>query len=330
MFSPLVSIIIPIYNVEAYLRRSIDSIINQTYTNLEIILIDDGSPDDCPQICDEYAAKDRRIVVVHKKNGGLSDARNAGLEICKGEYISFVDGDDWISLEYIELLIRFIRKENADVAIGEFEKKYENDTTDAKEPPKIKFPIETLNNKQAVEKLFSEDGIYFGIACGKIYSRVLLNNIRFPIGMLHEDDYTLYKILYEAKKVVFLKTPLYFYLQRNSSIMGTASPSSIRALRARVERYLFFKEKKEISIQTYCLKNLCWELLFAYSKRQLDKKSIGFSNHTEILNYLHICQKDHWNSDAHLIEKIILKFFSSFPSTYSVYQIFSPLKIRKI
>lgn len=330
MFDSLVSIIIPIYKVDLYLRRCLDSVINQSYSNLEIILVDDGSPDSCPQICDEYAARDHRIVVVHKKNGGLSDARNAGLDICKGEYISFVDGDDWISLEFIELLIRFIRKENADVATGKFEKKYESDTNDDKESPKAEFSIEALNNKQAVEKLFSEDGIYFGIACGKIYSRLLFNNIRFPIGVIHEDDYTLYKILYESKKVVFLNTPLYFYLQRNSSIMGTASPSSIRALRARVERYLFFKEKKEFTIQAYCLRNLCWELLFAYSKKQLDKKSVGFSNRNEILTCLRFCQKEHRNSNAPLIEKIILNFFTSFPSMYTAYQYFSPFKIRKI
>ena len=101
MTTPLISIIVPIYNVELYLRRCLDSVLNQTYTNLEIILVDDGSPDGCPQICDEYAAKDKRIAVIHKENGGLSDARNAGLDICKGKYISFIDSDDWVDEKYI-------------------------------------------------------------------------------------------------------------------------------------------------------------------------------------------------------------------------------------
>ena len=113
---PLVSIIVPIYKVEPYLRRCLDSIVNQTYTNLEIILVDDGSPDGCPQICDEYAAKDNRRVVIHKENGGLSDARNAGLDSCKGEYVSFVDSDDWVDEKYIEILLNLATKENADVA----------------------------------------------------------------------------------------------------------------------------------------------------------------------------------------------------------------------
>jgi len=330
MPNPLVSIIVPIYKVEPYLRRCLDSIVNQTYTNLEIILVDDGSPDGCPQICDEYAAKDKRIIVIHKENGGLSDARNAGLDICKGEYISFVDSDDWISEKYTESLLDIARKERADIIVGKFKKIFDEKMYIERDPTNCRYSIEVLNNRQSVEKLFGNDSIYFGIACGKLYSRTLLKNIRFPTGFLHEDDYILYKILYSSKKTIFIDFPLYFYFQRKNSIMGSAKPCSIRALRARIERYLFFKEKKEISIQTYCLKNLCWELLFAYSKKQLDKKSVGFSNHIEILNYLRICQKDHWKSKAHFIEKIILKFFSSFPSAYTVYQYFSPLRIRKI
>lgn len=330
MNNPLISIIIPVYKVEPYLRRCVDSVINQTYTNLEIILVDDGSPDDCPQICDEYAARDKRIIVIHKKNGGLSDARNAGLDICKGEYISFVDSDDWIRKDYAETLVDIARKEQADIIVGKFKKIFDEKNYIESEQIKYHYSIEVLNNRQSIEKLFGNDCIFFGIACGKLYSETLLKTIRFPTEVLHEDDYTLYKILYSSKKTIFIDCPLYFYFQRKTSIMGSAKPSSIRALRARIERYFFFKEKKEITIQAYCLKNLCWELLFAYSKKQLDKKSVGFSNHIEILNYLRICQKDHWKSKAHFIEKIVLRFFSSFPSTYTVYQYFSPLRIRKI
>ena len=120
MQNPLVSIIVPIYKVEPYLRRCLDSIVNQTYTNLEIILVDDGSPDGCPQICDEYAAKDKRIVVIHKENGGLSDARNAGLDICKGEYIFFIDSDDWIKTDTIEFLYKITQDKKSDIVIGDY------------------------------------------------------------------------------------------------------------------------------------------------------------------------------------------------------------------
>lgn len=328
MQNPLVSIIVPIYKVEPYLRRCLDSIVNQTYTNLEIILVDDGSPDGCPQICDEYAAKDDRIVVIHKENGGLSDARNAGLDLCKGGYLTFVDSDDWINLKFIEVLIELIQKEKADLAIGKFEKKYESGQKD--ERKKNNFSVEILNNKQAIEKLFSKDSVFFGIACGKLYARALFEKIRFPFGMLHEDDYTLYKVLYSSKKIIFLDDPLYFYFQRGSSIMGTAKPCSIRALRAKVERYFFFKEQKEHAIQTLCLKNLCWELLFAYSQEILDKKSIGYASKHEILFHLHICQQDHWESNTSIVEKLLLKFFVYFPCIYTFYQNISPIRVRRI
>ena len=121
MPQPLVSIIIPIYKVEPYLRCCLDSIVNQTYTNLEIILVDDGSPDGCPKICDEYAAKDNRIVVIHKENGGLSDARNAGLDVYKGDYVYFIDSDDIIPSNCIYALFEILSKENADIASSSFE-----------------------------------------------------------------------------------------------------------------------------------------------------------------------------------------------------------------
>lgn len=330
MQDPLISIIVPIYKVEPYLRCCLDSIVNQSYTNLEIILVDDGSPDECPQICDEYAAKDKRIIVIHKENGGLSDARNAGLDICRGEYVSFVDSDDWIDVKFVEILVTYIQKENSDIAIGKFEKKYEKDLND-KTTQKVNTPsMEILSNKQAIKNLFSKDGVCFGTAWCKLYTRTLFNNIRFPIGMLHEDDYTLYKILYGSKKIILLNVPLYFYLQRSDSIMGSAKPCSIRALRAKVERYFFFKANNELDLQAICLKNICWELLFAYSQKELKEEIVGFANSKEVLHYFYLCQQDHWKSRASFFEKIILKFFSIFPSFYKIYQKFSPVKIRKI
>lgn len=116
--NPLISVIVPIYNVEKYLVRCVDSIVNQTYKNLEIILVDDGSPDRCPQMCDDYAEKDSRIKVVHKKNGGLSDARNAGMAVATGEYISFIDSDDWIETSMFELLLNNIFQYDCEISCG--------------------------------------------------------------------------------------------------------------------------------------------------------------------------------------------------------------------
>ena len=212
MSCPLISIIVPIYKVEPYLRRCLDSIVNQTYTNLEIILVDDGSPDGCPQICDEYAAKDNRIVVIHKENGGLSDARNAGLDICKGEYISFVDSDDWVTPTYIEYLIKAIKDNNAELAVCNY--------TQTKQSYILNIPntsppeYEILTSTSAVKKLWSKDNVTFVTSWGKLYKASLFASIHFPNGKIHEDEYTTYKLLYLSKKTVFLNESHYFYYQR--------------------------------------------------------------------------------------------------------------------
>jgi len=328
MPQPLVSIIVPIYKVEPYLRRCLNSIVNQTYTNLEIILVDDGSPDGCPQICDEYAAKDKRIVVIHKKNGGLSDARNAGLDICKGEYISFVDSDDWVADVYIEALLNSVSENNADMAIANFLRTNQFYKLSIPNYDEVKAQI--LQPVQAVKKLWTTEEIIFVTAWAKLAKTSLYNNIRFPKGLIHEDEYTSYKLLYESSKTVFLDIPLYCYFQREDSIMGEAKPSSIRVLKARVERYQYFKQNNEKEIMGLCLKNLCWDLIFAYGQRKIKKLSIGYSAE-EIINIYRTAVEDFHKSIYNNFKKyVILKIFALYPQLYLIYQVISPIKLRKI
>jgi len=326
MQEPLVSIIVPIYKVEPYLQRCIDSIVSQTYTNLEIILVDDGSPDGCPQICDEYAAKDNRIVVIHKENGGLSDARNAGLDICKGEYVSFVDSDDWIADSFIENLAKAIYQSNADIGVADFIRTSLPFT--AKVQLESSPHLEELNSLQSVKKLWTKDYVTFVIACAKIYKASLFAGIRFPKGKIHEDEYTTYKLLYRASKTVFLNAPLYFYFQRDDSIMGKVAPCSVRALKAYVERYQFFR-KNDNEIANLCLSTLCWDLLFAYGQSKQGKIIQGFSDPNEIFNIFRRCQKDYCKANFPFFTKIFFKFITFFPSLYIIYQKFSPFKLRK-
>ena len=240
MQSPLVSIIVPIYKVESYLRRCLDSIVNQTYTNLEIILVDDGSPDGCPQICDEYAAKDERIVVIHKENGGLSDARNAGLDICKGEYISFVDSDDWVADVYIDMMLKIMIANNSEIVVSNFIKTKQ--TYDLHISNYSIANVVMLTPIQAVKKLWSKEEIIFTIAWAKLVKRNLYKNIRFPKGFIHEDEYIAYKLLYFSHKTVFVDIPLYCYYQIHYTIMSCVTPSSIIVLKARVYLFHFFKD----------------------------------------------------------------------------------------
>ena len=329
MQNPLVSIIVPIYKVEPYLRRCLDSIVNQTYTNLEIILVDDGSPDGCPQICDEYAAKDKRIVVIHKENGGLSDARNAGLDICKGEYISFVDSDDWVANVYIEILSKSITESKADIAICNFIKTSQNYDLNIFNYQESQATI--LQPNQAIAKLWQsgEDAI-FVTAWGKLFKTELYKAIRFPKGKIHEDEYTSYKVLHAAKTISFIDIPLYNYFQRQDSIMGKAHPNSIKLLRSQVEKYIFFKKKKEFDILNLLLGNLCWNLLYALYQLKSGNRIPDYhiQKTKELLFIYKKAVTDYCKCDVPKAYKIILSFFRLFPNLYILYQRFSPLKIR--
>lgn len=325
----LVSIIVPIYKVEPYLAQCVSSIIHQNYKNIEIILVDDGSPDNCPAICDEYAKIDYRVKVIHKENGGLSDARNAGLDIAKGEWVTFIDSDDWIAENFIDLLLHAALKEDAEIAVGNFKKTISRDFSKASSPAKDSYQI--YSPIDAVKQLWKENKVTFVIACGKLYKRKLFNDIKFPIGLIHEDEYTSYKLLYKSSKTVFVNRPLYFYYQRTDSIMGLADKSSVRALKASYERYLFFEKNNEPELVELCLKTTCWEFLFAYSEAKIFKKiPLGFDNADQILqkfrSLFHRYKVSIRNKD---ILFYFLSFFSKFPITYVLYRKLAPIHIRK-
>ena len=200
----LVSVIIPIYKVEPYLIRCLDSVVNQTYKNLEIILVDDGSPDKCPQICDEYAKKDNRIIVIHQENGGLSAARNAGLDICKGEYVSFVDSDDWVAKEYIEDLFNICQQENSEIAICNHIRV--NDSQIPYEDNDLY--IKSYRSLDALNILIYKAPDSFVVSWGKLYKKELFNNVRFPLKQIHEDEFTTYQLFFYSKKISYIKNSL--------------------------------------------------------------------------------------------------------------------------
>lgn len=214
---PLVSIIVPIYNVEQYLPKCLDSIVNQTYRNLEIFLVDDGSPDRCGAICDEYAKKDARIKVIHKKNEGLADARNAALNVVTGEYVVCVDSDDYISPTHIEGLYNLIKKYGAEVSINTFCSFYEGSSPNPI-PKSAKDWV--LDGLHATEMMFYQEH-FDNTAWGKMYKASLFDGIRYPKGLLFEDLPTTYRLLLKANKVVFNNEQSYFYLLRTNSIEGT-------------------------------------------------------------------------------------------------------------
>lgn len=254
----LISVIVPVYKVEKYLSRCVESILAQTYKNFELILVDDGSPDQSGAICDEYALKDKRVNVIHKKNGGVSDARNAGLELQKGEYLTFIDSDDWIRIEYLEHLYYMLKKAEADIAICNYFR-----CTQASATINQKLSVEKIyeySNIEALEQFTSHFCTQMIVPWGKLYRAKLFTDIRYPIGRVHEDDFTTHKLIYLARKVVITSKPLLNYFQRSDSIMGSGFSlrRNLDKTDALLERAAFFE-----SIQQTKLRDITYQMAFA-------------------------------------------------------------------
>lgn len=238
----LISVIVPIYNVEKYIDRCVKSICKQTYKNLDIILVDDGSPDKCGVICDAYASHDSRIVVVHKENGGLSDARNAGLSICQGKYVTFIDSDDYIEHDYIETLYTSLVENQADISIGDYLYETENGLVINSYLNSGKVRI--LNQKEAIGELCKLK-LFSNSAWGKLYPTEFFSDIRYPKGKIYEDIPVTYRLILKAKRVVFCEKPIYHYIFRLQAISkGSFKPQRLDALQ-------FVKQMKYDIVQIY-------------------------------------------------------------------------------
>lgn len=215
----LISVIVPVFNVEKYLENCVTSIINQTYANLEILLIDDGSTDRSGALCDQYAGKDSRIQVIHKTNGGLSDARNVGIDHSHGNYLVFVDSDDLIHATMVERLYHALKEQDAEISLCNWvsvDERYQPLFTDHASPIKD----EVLTGEQAIKKLFMANGYYYVVAWNKLYKASLFNDVRFIYGRVNEDEFIVHRLFGQCKSIVCIQDELYYYLQRSDSIMG--------------------------------------------------------------------------------------------------------------
>lgn len=240
-----ISVIIPVYNIECYLEKCIMSVLEQSYKNIEVILVDDGSKDQSGTICDEFCNNDQRVKVIHKTNGGLSSARNAGIQASEGEYLCFIDGDDYIHPQMIECLWNSISYANAQMAVCQFKYVYENE--------KVEYDLNDSNNKltvfnrvEASELLFSKTPVSV-VAWNKLYKRSLFDRINYPEFLkTREDEYIIHYLVYECEKVVYTSKELYYYIQRNTSIMGSKSLVPKKdIIVALYDRYCFYLKVKE-------------------------------------------------------------------------------------
>lgn len=216
-----ISIIVPIYNTHQYLDRCIRSIIDQSFKNYELILVDDGSEDGCEEIYKKYKKLDDRIKIIKKVNGGLSSARNAGLNVAKGNYIGFVDSDDWINRSMYEQLYRLAVQNDADIVECEFKKMQNDINSMEKDDFQKNEEIKVINNIEALNYLVTlgENHVKMVVSWNKLYKKNLFDKIRFPVGRIHEDEFTTYKLLYKSKRIVLVNKKLYYYRQNPDGIM---------------------------------------------------------------------------------------------------------------
>lgn len=239
-YMDLISIIVPVYKVEAYLDECVESIVHQSYKNLEIILVDDGSPDRCPAMCDAWSKKDPRIQVIHKTNGGLSDARNAGMSRATGQYVAFVDSDDWIEKNYIEWLYRAIQETASDLAACDVREVFTKE--DVPVISDESGDVKKCTSLEALSDLLKGQG-FRAVAWNKLYRAELLKDEHFEVGRLHEDEFFSYRIFDKAASLAYVDLPLYNYRQREGSIMSTASLGHLDSLDAYLGRLSLLKKK---------------------------------------------------------------------------------------
>lgn len=237
----MVSIIVPVYNVNQFLDRCLNSICTQTFSDIEIILVDDGSTDGSSSKCDQYEEIDSRIKVIHKENGGLSSARNRGIESAKGKYLFFVDSDDYIVKDCIEYLITTLENSNADMVIGNYMRTKDSDL-DIYSNENIYE--NTYGNIEAIKELFGTKNVQMVTAWGTLYKKQLFSDIRFPEGVYHEDEATTYKLLYISKKIVVSSKIIYAYYLNLNSITGKPNSKNYKDLCSIFEQQIQFFDKK--------------------------------------------------------------------------------------
>ena len=292
MSNELVSVILPIYNVELYLKECIESVIGQSYKNLEIILVDDGSTDQSPYICDEYAKIDSRIKVIHKKNGGLSDARNVGIQASSGAYIALVDSDDLIAQSFIEELYECCIKSNAMIAVCAYSKFSNEDEIIISNN---QGNAQIISGRELVKQIYRGQAGKFGfVAWNKLYSRKLFDSVQYPFGRIYEDTFTTYKLFLNSNQIALLNKSLYFYRIRPESIMSARV--SLKKIKDGVDAdasvVKYFYENRDCELLSYMSSLFCKQAILSYYKII---PKVNHDEKAEAKKYLKTVYRQTWN-----------------------------------
>lgn len=276
---PLISVIVPVFNVEDYVGKCLDSIINQTYKNLEIIVINDGSNDGSGKICNNYAKKDERIKVIHQKNGGLSNARNTGINIAKGEYLAFIDSDDWVDGVYLQTLYHDIRQHQCDIAMVKHIIEYQRARIDTSSSSEYELEPEVC-----LSKMLYDDDVDIS-AWGKLYASKLFKSIRFPDGKCYEDSATTYKLIMGSTKIYMHSLPLYHYNKTNSSSITNNFDEKTLNLINETKTMTKDIAQQFPNLQKACERRLMWAHLSVLTKIATCKKA-NKEHIAKIINYI--------------------------------------------
>lgn len=313
-----ISIIVPVYNVERYLDNCISSILEQSFTDFELIIVNDGSKDNSGRICDEYKDRDFRIKVIHQENSGLSAARNAGIQASQGTYITFIDSDDFIHSNMVAILYNNMMGNNADISICDYHLVYEG-----KEIPKDfgDNNLKVYNNIEGVKKIVEKSEASMIIACSKLYRRSLFDDICYPVGKYHEDEFVTYKLFYKSTKIVVTDAKLYYYLKRSNSITGsTYSIKRLEKLEALEEAIMFFKNENNKELTHLAEYRYLLNIQIAYyrvkyeinfNKVIMDKLKIQYNKNFKEFSGSNI-------KNISIAKRIILRIFFMFPNLYCV------------
>lgn len=257
---PIISIIVPVYNVEKYLPKCIHSILKQTFTDYELILVNDGSTDQSGDICNQFAELDNRIIVIHKKNEGLSSARNAGIDIARGMFLSFVDSDDYIQEDMHEFLYSILIREDADLAMCSLYNCYYG-----KKIKKNPTYYNVVNTKDAIRILFESEFISVN-SVGKLYKKSLFNKVRFPMGKQAEDAFVIVEILIQCQKIAISSEQKYYYWHRNNSITTKKfNKKDFDVIKAYIKNYKIIANKFP-DLKTVAKMRICWAYFFVLDK----------------------------------------------------------------
>ncbi len=314
----IISVIVPVYKVEKYLKRCVDSILAQTYQDFELILVDDGSPDRCGEMCEDYAIQDNRITVLHRENGGLSAARNTGIDWSftnsNSEYLTFIDSDDWIHPQYLELLFRAADEKRVPVSICGFDRPDEMDQ-------KVMIPVVDFSVEEMDAETLLVDHVWnFNYAWGKLYQKQYFQHVRYPEGKNFEDTFTTYKVLFAGKKVVLIDKPLYFYFKNEAGITRSPwTPKELVVFEAMKNQLSFYRKNgytRALEKEEYLYVNH-----FAYQiSRIRENKPDLKQNQT----YLHQLRKEmmkmvHQNPERFGYRKMPQCYEAAYPNLMKVY-----------